>query len=77
MCFGMVTMADLREHRRAPPFGPKCSQLHAVFRKIWQNRMLAPPPPHRGVLVPPSTGNPGSAPGQAYDMNCSHVYRKS
>ena len=24
-------------------YGPKFSQFHAVFRKIWQNRMLAPP----------------------------------
>ena len=36
-----------------PPYGPKFSQFHAVFRKIWQNHMLAPPP----------MGNPGSAPG--------------
>ena len=26
-----------------PPHGPKFSQFHAVFRKIWQNHMLAPP----------------------------------
>ena len=32
--------------------GPKFSQFHAVFWKIWQNCMLAPPP----------TGNPGPAP---------------
>ena len=44
-------MADL-EGARAPPNGPKFSQFHAVFRKIWENHMLAPPP----------TGNPGSAP---------------
>ena len=25
------------------PYGPKCFQFHAVFRKIWQNRMLATP----------------------------------
>ena len=36
----------------------KFSQFHAVFRKIWQNHMLASP---RG-LAPPPTGNPGSAP---------------
>ena len=30
---------------RAPPRGPKFSQFHAVFRKIWQNHMLAPLPP--------------------------------
>ena len=34
-----------------PPNNPKFSQFHAVFRKIWQNHMLVPPP----------TGNPGSA----------------
>ena len=37
---------------RPLPHGPKFSQFHAVFRKIWQNHMLAPPP----------TGNPVSAP---------------
>ena len=41
-----------------PPIGPKFSQFHAVFRKIWQNRMLAPP--LEGW--PPPTGNPGFAP---------------
>ena len=25
------------------PYSPKFSQFHAVFRKIWQNHMLAPP----------------------------------
>ena len=25
------------------PYGPNFSQFHAVFRKIWQNHMLAPP----------------------------------
>ena len=35
---------------RAPP-GPKFFQFHAVFGKIWQNRMLAPP---RGVGAPSS-----------------------
>ena len=29
---------------RVPPHGPKFSQFHAVFCKIWQNHMLAPPP---------------------------------
>ena len=46
----LFTVADL-----APPpprYSPKFSQFHVVFRKIWQNHMLAPPP----------TGNPGSAP---------------
>ena len=42
-----------------PPYGPKFSQFHAVFREIWQNHMLAPPP---GGLTPPPTDNPGSAP---------------
>ena len=41
-----------------PPYGPKFSQFHAVFLKIWQNHMLAPP----GGLVSPPRGNPGSAP---------------
>ena len=52
-------MADLGGVPSArPPYGPKFSQFHAVFHKIWQNHMLAPP---RG-LAPPPTGNPGSAP---------------
>ena len=34
----------------------KNSQFDAVFRKIWQNHMSAPP----GGLAPPPTGNPGS-----------------
>ena len=43
---------------RAPPWGSKFFQFHAVFRKIWQNRMLAPPPgelapPPREILDPP------------------------
>ena len=40
--------------RDAPPCGPKFFQFHAVLGKIWQNRMLAPPP----------RGNSGSATAQ-------------
>ena len=36
------------------PWGSKFFQFHAVFGKIWQNRMLAPP----GELAPPPRGNP-------------------
>ena len=43
-----------------PPWGPKFFQFHAVFGKIRQNRMLAPPP---GELAPPPRENPGSATG--------------
>ena len=54
-----VQVADLGGAPGAhPPYGSKFSQFHAVFRKIWQNHMLAPP---RG-LAPPPTRNPGSAP---------------
>ena len=42
---------------RAPPWGPKFFQFHAVFGKIWQNCMLARP----GELAPPPRGDPGSA----------------
>ena len=42
---------------RVPPWGSKFFRFHAVFRKIWQLRMLAPPP---GELAPPPRGNPGS-----------------
>ena len=38
------------------PSGSKFFQFHAVFGKIWQNRMLVPP----GELAPPPMGNPGS-----------------
>ena len=40
-----VAVADLRGGVRDvhPPWGPKFFQFHAVFGKIWQNRMLAPP----------------------------------
>ena len=49
--------------RDAPPRGPKFFQFHAVFGKIWQNRMLAPPPgelaPLLGeILDPPLYGLP-------------------
>ena len=42
----------------AAPYSPKCSQFHAIFSKIWQNRMLPPPPAVwrpllRGTLDPP------------------------
>ena len=40
-----ISVADLREGARdaPPPRGPKFFEFHAVFGKIWQNRMLAPP----------------------------------
>ena len=38
-------------------WGPKFIQFHAVFGKIWQNRMLAPPP----------RGNSGSATALYHD----------
>ena len=61
---------------RAPPWAPKFFRFHAVFRKIWQNRMLAPPP---GELAPP-WGNPGSAAdgvtlfGTISNRRCDTVY---
>ena len=41
--------------------GSKFFQFHAVFGKVWQNRMLASPPRQ---LAPPPRGNPGSATGK-------------
>ena len=40
-----VSVADLggRRGRAPPPRAPKFFRFHAVFGKIWQNRMLAPP----------------------------------
>ena len=58
----MKPVADLRgapPARDPPPYGPKFSQFHAVFRKNWQNCMLVPLPPEgwrpllRGILDPP------------------------
>ena len=46
-----------REGRVPSPPGSKFFQFHAVFGKIWQNRILAPP----GELAPPPRENPGSA----------------
>ena len=58
----MSTVADLRGGAgdARPPWGSKFFQFHAVFEKIRQIRMLAPPP---GELAPPPRGNPGSATG--------------
>ena len=53
----MFSVADLRGHEGPP--GSKFFQFHAVFGKIWQNGMLAPPE----ELVSPPRGNPGSATG--------------
>ena len=39
-----------------PPLGSKFFQIHALFGKIWQSRMLAPP---LGELTPAPRGNPG------------------
>ena len=56
----VCAVADLRGGARdaGPPPGSKFFQFHAVFGKLWQNRMLAPSP---GELAPPPRGNPGSA----------------
>ena len=60
MYFLHFTVADLHSKilDARPPRGSKFFQFHAVFGKIWQNRMLAPPP---GELAPPPRGNPRSA----------------
>ena len=61
---GAFVVADLRG---APP-GQKFSKFHAVFRKNWQNRMLAPPP----------TGNTGSAPALSFyecRLSCRDIMR--
>ena len=38
-----------RSRRAPPPYSPNFSHFHAVFGKIWQNRMLAPPSPRVGA----------------------------
>ena len=58
-------VAGLRDAPAYPPYSPKCSQFHAVIRKIWQNRMLAAPLPQG--LEPPPTRNRGSAPATISD----------
>ena len=67
---GSRAVADLHskilEPRPTPhphPRGSKFFQFHAVFGKIWQNRMLVPcPPSFRPPRVsPPSSENPGYA----------------
>ena len=47
VCFYPIHSGGFRGGPGAPP-GPKFSQFHAVFHKIWQNHMLAPPPPQEG-----------------------------
>ena len=58
--FYLLAVADLRGGAgdARPPRGSKFFQFHAVFGKIRQICMLAPPP---GELAPPPQGNPGSA----------------
>ena len=57
---------------RAP--GSKFFQFHAVFGKIWQNRILAPPgswrPFHREILDPPLTMDAVSRAGIAESVDC-------
>ena len=59
LCFILVMFSGgFRGGTRRPPYGPKFSQFHAVFRKMWQNHMLAPPlegwhPLLREILDPP------------------------
>ena len=59
-CYEDFLVTDLGGHSRCvpPPHGPKFSQFHAVFCKIWQNHMLAPllegwRPLLREILDPP------------------------
>ena len=54
----MRAVADLRRHEGRTPL--RGSKFHAVFGKMWQNHILAPP---WGVGAPPR-GNPGSATGE-------------
>ena len=56
--FSHIAVADLGGREGAPPpWAPKFFQFHAVFRKIWQNHMLATPwgfaPPPLGSWRPP------------------------
>ena len=50
----ILSVADLGG--APPPRVPKIFRFHAVFGKIWQNHMLAPPIPLWGVGAPPPPG---------------------
>ena len=64
---GTLSVVDLHSKilDARPPPGSKFFQFHAVFGKIWQNRMLAPPPPEswhpllREILDPPLSMSSG------------------
>ena len=60
----LSSVADLHSKISDVPPRSKFFQFHAVFGKIWQNRMLAPLP--QG-LAPPPRVNPGSATGAGLD----------
>ena len=52
---GKCAVAALRgggHEGRAPSWGSRFLQFHAVFEKMWQNRMLAPP----GRVAAPTLG---------------------
>ena len=73
---------------RAPPYGRKFPRFHAVFGKIWQNRMLVPRlesrcPLLQGILDPPlmrvpvegpERWPPSSVQGLAPPPNCSILF---
>ena len=65
-------MADLRGGAREPP-GSKCFQFHAVFGKIWENRLLAHP---LGELAP-LRENAGSATDFRYNNSLAGKHRSS
>ena len=58
----------------APPYDPHFSYFYAVFKKFWQNRMLASPFPLR-EWAPSPTGNAGSAPNVDLDLKCVRLLR--
>ena len=69
----LLPVADLggrRGHAPPPPRAPKFFRFHAVFRKIWQNHMLAP---SWGVGAPPP-GEILDPPLAAFGMHCTGMY---
>ena len=67
-----LTSGGFRGGAGGTPPGTQILSIHAVFRKIWQNRLLAPPPPPGSWCPPP--------PGEILDpplltINFSYIYR--
>ena len=59
--------------QHVPPMAQNFLNFLQFFGKFWQNCRLMP---HPGWLVPPPTGNPGSAPGYSLDSSMHKLQSK-